>query len=920
MPEDKRVVGRSDIQMKKGETMSETHGTPPAVTRGVSCARASRSYHHLRHTADTRPPPPRSYVDKSFRTLVVPAAMILLALISSPAALADDPPCLINTHGDGHPIFGNPKYSMMHCDFDGCETMGPLALAMGDLDGDGDLDFAIANSAYYAHLGGVSGDLTIMLNQGDGMFVDETYYEAGYEPRSVALGDLDGDGDLDVAVASSTDDAVFVLLGYGDGTFAPATSFAVGDAPRSVAIGDVDGDGTPDLAVLNAMSNDVSVLMGNGDGTFAPQATYGVGIVGDYPERWLPVGGVSIALRDLDGDGDLDLVTANCGQQGLGTCLLTLPPGSVSVLLNNGDGTYAAQVEYTCDLRTVNLALGDLDEDGDPDVVASNLCNGTVSVLLNNGDGTLAPQVTYEANGYEGPLPPGAAWFGGGPASLALGDVEGDGHLDLAVGYQGSYYVSLLPGNGDGTFGDEATLFVDQRPVFVDLGDLNGDGGLDLAVLAPGSNQDSLSVIFNFGDGVFLDDETTELLYWVVCAAIGDLDGDADLDLAVAGGGSRVSVLLNHGDATFDQVAYGVGFKPYSVAMGDVDADGDLDLAVANGGGGMGVDDTVSVLLNNGDGTFAAQVTYDAGPSAQHVAIGDLDHDGDADLAVANLWGPTVSVLLSNGDGTFAGQVQYATGNYPRSVVIGDLDGDTHPDLVTVNGFPHGVTVLAGNGDGTFGAAVVAYDLSGGPEPMRTSLGDLDGDGDLDVVVGFNNNPAYPPPQPNVQVLLNDGAGVLSDGGSYLVPGTWQTDSLAIGDLDGDGVPDLALTNAAQESVSVLLGQGDGTFADGVAYARAHGPNPGVVLGDLDGDGDLDLAVTNGDEHVGLSVLRNRTCRAVPVPGDLNGDGIVDLADIGGFVACLLDPAPAACLAADINGDGTADGLDIAPFVDAVLP
>ncbi|MGD8454690.1 MAG: VCBS repeat-containing protein [Phycisphaerae bacterium] len=848
-------------------------------------------------------------------------------LVTGPA-LADEAPCLADANGDGHPLFGAMKYNMMQCGAGDCETMGPVALAMGDIDGDGDLDYAVANSAYYAHEYGISGNLTIMFNEGDGQFADETYYDAGYEPRDVKLADFNADGHLDVVVASSFDDAVFVLLGNGDGTFAPAASLAVGDAPRSVAVGDVNGDGHLDLAVLNAMSNNISVLLGAGDGTFAAQATYGVGIVGEYPERWLPIGGVSIILCDLDGDGDLDLASANTGTQILRRCSLELPDGSVSVLLNQGDGTYAAQVEYPCELRTVNLAVGDLDEDGDVDVLASNLCNGTVSVLLGHGDGTLAAQIPYEANGFEGPLPPHVSWFGGGPSGLALRDIDADGHLDLVVGHHGSYRISVLPGYGDGTLGAEQTLFIDISPTFVELGDVNSDGGADLAVLAPASNNDSLTVLFNFGDGVFLDDETTAIGYGATSMRIGDLDSDGDLDLATGEAGTGtiyggVSVLLNDGDGGLTRTKYHSGNGPWSVAMADLDGDGHLDLASADSKNGTG--DTVSVLMNHGDGTFADGVAYPVTVYPLALAASDLDGDGDRDLVSAD-WGTSsqvggtgvASFLLNNGDGTFAAAPPLDLLRAPTEVMAGDLDDDGDNDLVFSHRDYTGLSllVLFNNGDATFSPGV-SYDVD--YALLSAALGDVDVDGDLDLAVGTYS---YVEDVPNVMVLVNDGAGAFGDGGAYYVPGTWQTDSIAIGDIDGDGVVDLALGNAAKESVSVLLGYGDGTFAPGVTYARAHGESYALVLGDLDGDGDTDLAVTNSDEDTGVSILRNRACHANYAVGDLDCDGLVNNFDIRPFVLALTDPsayqaAYPGCdhLNADCNHDGIVNNFDISPFV-----
>jgi len=225
-----------------------------------------------------------------------------------------------------------------------------------------------------------------------------------------------------------------------------------------------------------------------------------------------------------------------------------------------------------------------------------------------------------------------------------------------------------------------------------------------------------------------------------VCA--GDLDGDGDLDLVVANYyDNNVSVLFNNGDGTYAAaVNYGVGNRPCSVCAGDLDGDNDLDLAVAN----ISLDN-VSVLLNNGDGTYAAAVNYNTDDGAISVCAGDLDGDGDLDLAVANTYHYNVSVLLNNGDGTYAAAVDYTTGADPISVCAGDLDGDNDLDLAVANYWDNNISVLLNNGDGAYAAAV---NYGAGDYPISVCAGDLDGDNDLDLAVANSESD-------NVSVLLN---------------------------------------------------------------------------------------------------------------------------------------------------------------------
>jgi hypothetical protein len=687
-------------------------------------------------------------------------------------------------------------------------------------------------------------------------FIAAPAYFAGITPSSVAVGDFNGDGTPDLAVTDNFGNSVSILLGQGDGTFRGPSSFSAGPNAISVAVGDFNGDGIPDLAVANDLPNGtVSILLGRGDGTFQAPRSY---TVGSSPR--------AVAVGDFNGDGSLDLAVTNSGSN------------TVSVLLGRGDGTFQAARTFAAGPAPYSVAVGDFNHDGYADLaVANNTSPGTVSVMLGQGDGTFQAATSYAAGSF--------------PESVAVGDFNGDGRLDLAVANYATNNVSVLLGNGDGSFQAAVNYVAGSGPIAVAVGDFNGDGTPDLAVANRGSG--SVSVLLGQGDGTFQAATNYAAAAGPYSVAVGDFNGDRILDIAVANNDSNtVSVLLGNGDGAFRAAtSYAVGALPTSVAVADFNGDGITDLAVADEGVSHGNGSGVSVLLGNGDGTFQAATNYAAGSVPISVVMGDFNGDGRLDLAVANRDSNNVSVLLGNGDGTFQAAQSFSAGTKPISVAVGDFNGDGLLDLAVVDqgdsqGRGKGVSALLGNGDGTFQAAA---SYAAGMTPTSVAVGDFNGDGIADLVVTDSYAPG------TVNVLLGNGDGSFQALVAY--PAGSSATSVVVGDFNGDGIFDLAVAdddpNPTFSGVSVLLGNGDGSFHSPVRYAAGLADPRSVAVGDFNGDGIPDLAVTNYPNLGGI-----------PSVNVLLGNGDGSFRGGGVYAA---GASPVAVAVGDFNGDGRPD-------------
>jgi hypothetical protein len=835
------------------------------------------------------------------------------------------------------------------------------SLAVGDLNNDNKRDIVVANYG--------TNNVGVFLGHGNGIFQIQMIFTTGINshPYSIAIDNLNNDTYLDIVVACSGTNNVGVLLGYGNGTFTIPTEYFTGDnsLPRSVAIADLDDDNKLDIVVANYGNGNIIVLLGDGNGYFSEQnntfftssnlnpcsiaigdfnadnrsdiaaVSYDfnhVDIILNYRNYSfhnqityttnIPSHPKSVVIADLNNDKQLDIIVGNFGTN------------TVNIFLEYGNGTFSSQPIYSTldDPGISSVAVGDFNNDSQPDIVVTNYWTYTFSVFLGYGNGTFSnPTIVPTGNNSH-------------PNAIVIGDLNNDNRLDIIIANFGSDNLGIFLGYGNGNFSSQVTYSTGSgsRPISVATAHFNNDSRLDIVVANFGTN--NVGVFLGHGDGTFSNQTTYSTDYGSEpsSVAIGDFNNDSRSDIIVANNGTgTISLFLGYGDGIFsNQTIFSTDTSsgPWSIILGDFNNDSRLDIAVANY-----LADNLGVFVGYGNGSFSSQTTYStgSGSSPQSVAVGDLNDDGHLDIAVANSGISNVVIFIGYAAGTFTTQQTISTtfSSYPVSVAVGDFNDDGRLDITVANSNIDLVGIFLGYGDGTF-SNQITYHTGSRSEPTSIAVGDFNNDSRLDIVVanaGTNN----------IGVFLGYGNGLFSIQTIFPTGNNSNPNAVAVGDFNNDNRLDIAVANLESNNIGVFLGYGNGTFCSQVTYTTGSSAQPNsIAVGDFNNDNQLDIVVSNSN-NISLDVFlgyNNGTFfdemfwigwisdRYDAVVGDLNNDGqldiVITMADAFGIIVFLgngngiFSPQPMyltgsqshpyACALGDINNDNR---LDVA-FVD----
>jgi uncharacterized repeat protein (TIGR01451 family) len=548
----------------------------------------------------------------------------------------------------------------------------PDSVAIGDFNGDGRSDLAVAND--------LSNNVSILLGTGTGTFGAATNFAAGTDPFFVAIGDFNGDGRSDLAVANNGSNNVSILLGTGMGTFGAATNFAAGTRPFSVAIGDFNGDGRSDLAVANNGSNNVSILLGTGTGTFGAATNF---VVGTTP--------LSVAIGEFNGDGKSDLAVANVNSS------------NVSILLGTGTGTFGAATNFAAGSFPVSVAIGDFNGDGRSDLAVANNGSNNVSILLGTGTGTFGAATNFAV--------------GTAPSSVAIGDFNGDGRSDLAVANYSSNDVSILLGTGTGTFGAATNFAAGTSPRSVAIGDFNGDGRSDVAVANNFSN--NVSILLNSTAPGTLDLSTATYSAGEAAGSVtitvnrtGGTDCSVTVQYATANGSATAGSDYTAAGGT---LTFGPGVTSQTFAVPIIDdtlfeGNETFTVTISNPGGGAALgattSATVTVIDNDAAPTLAINnVTQAEGNAGTTNFVFTVTLTGSTAL--------TTNVNYATADGTAtagsdytatSGTLTFAPGVTTQTIsvpVIGDTTNEANETFTDTLSSPTNATIATATGTGT---------------------------------------------------------------------------------------------------------------------------------------------------------------------------------------------------------------------------